>query len=70
MNEQSLGDYLNVVRRRKWWLIITTVVVVGTVLAISFVQPGRYGATAQVLVQSPLTFQSGNTATTGTITPA
>jgi len=69
VNEQSLGDYLNVVRRRKWWLIVTTVLVVGATLAISFVQPKRYSASAQVLVQSPLTFQSGVMATAGTITP-
>src|SRR5215468_2369964 len=57
----TLRSYALIVRKRKWWVIAFALVGLIVSLAISFVEPKMYSATAQVLVQP-----SGQTSALGT----
>ena len=56
--ELTLRDYAVIVRRRKWWIFFPLVLITAAAVAVSLTQNDRYRASADVLVQQPVSASS------------
>src|SRR5579872_3827284 len=54
-HEQTLTDYLAVLKRRKWIVLVAVVLAPAAAVAMSLSQPKLFTASAQVLITSPAT---------------
>src|SRR5438105_1555881 len=54
-HEQTLTDYLAVLKRRKWVVLLSVVVATGAAVAMSLSQPKLFSSTADVLLTSAAT---------------
>jgi len=51
-SEQSIQDYIGMIRRRKWMILACVIVSVGLAVALCYVLPKSYRSTTTVLVES------------------
>lgn len=51
-SEQSIQDYIGMIRRRKWMILACVIVSVGAAVALCYVLPKSYRSTTTVLVES------------------
>lgn len=67
-NQETLRSYVRIIRRRLHWLVAFTILAVAVATAFSSLQPKRYSATTQLLVQ-PTTGSVPISGTQQTVSP-